>query len=116
MNKLNFFKINFSNKLNFLKNLKAYEYNYSCFFKIKLCFLYSLVIRFFYVIYLYISIKIIKLVLNVLCYMISKNMFLALFTNPAQSDSPVEKCIFFESKRHPKGKGHLLYLLFLISN
>ncbi|XP_045455043.1 uncharacterized protein LOC123664556 [Melitaea cinxia] len=27
----------------------------------------------------------------------------ALFTNPVQSDSPVEKCIFFESKRHPKG-------------
>lgn len=43
-------------------------------------------------------------------------MFLALFTNPAQSDSPVEKCIFFESKRHPKGKGHLLYSLFLINN
>ncbi|CAH2098143.1 unnamed protein product [Euphydryas editha] len=27
----------------------------------------------------------------------------ALFTNSAQSDSPIEKCIFFESKRHPKG-------------
>lgn len=48
--------------------------------------------------------------------MISKNIFLALFANPAQSDSPVEKCIFFESKRHPKGNGHLLYLMILINN